>query len=230
MAQLGERLESGLAGGITAVRFGCGGVLVSSWDCSVRALSAGGGAAAATFAHHAAPVLDCCYAGEGHAASGGVDCVVYRFDCSQQGGAAAAAELGRHDKAVKSVAYSAETGAVVSGGWDGLVKLWDPRAEGAAATCELPDKVYSMDVSGTKLVVATANRHVCVYDVRKLEEPEQRRTSSLAYQTRQVRCFPSGDDVGVSFLLTDFMFVHFLTHFIVVPCFLHQGLQPYATF
>lgn len=47
-----------------------------------------------------------------------------------------------------------------------------------------------MSVSDVRAVVGTSNRHIWVYDMRSLVEPEQRRVSSLKFQTRCVRVFP----------------------------------------
>lgn len=51
-----------------------------------------------------------------------------------------------------------------------------------------------MAVSDVRAVVGTSNRHIWVYDMRSLVEPEQRRVSSLKFQTRCVRVFP--DQMG----------------------------------
>ncbi len=59
----------------------------------------------------------------------------------------------------------------------------------------LPDKVYSMDLCPSKhlLLVATAGRHIYLYDTRSLSSgPLQKRESSLKYQSRQVRFFADG--------------------------------------
>lgn len=51
-----------------------------------------------------------------------------------------------------------------------------------------------MSVSDMRAVIGTSNRHIWVYDMRSLVEPEQRRVSSLKFQTRCVRVFP--DQMG----------------------------------
>lgn len=51
-----------------------------------------------------------------------------------------------------------------------------------------------MSVSDVRAVIGTSNRHIWVYDMRSLVEPEQRRVSSLKFQTRCVRVFP--DQMG----------------------------------
>ncbi|KAK1374326.1 hypothetical protein POM88_030519 [Heracleum sosnowskyi] len=80
--------------------------------------------------------------------------------------------------------------------WDKNLKCWDPRgARGQERTLVRPynqlDRVYSLSINGHRLVVATAGRHVNIYDLRNMSQPEQRRESSLKYQTRCVRCYPN---------------------------------------
>lgn len=50
-----------------------------------------------------------------------------------------------------------------------------------------------MDVCQNVLVVAMADRHVWIFDTRRMGQPLQRRESSLKYMTRCVRAFPSGE-------------------------------------
>jgi WD40 repeat protein len=88
-------------------------------------------------------------------------------------------------------------GQVVTGSWDKTIKCWDPRGVSGpertlVGTYAQPERVYSMSLVGNRLVVATAGRHVNIYDLRNMSQPEQKRDSSLKYQTRCVRCFPNG--------------------------------------
>ena len=48
-----------------------------------------------------------------------------------------------------------------------------------------------MSMCGTMLVVGTTERKVLVWDLRNMEYVQQRRDSSLKYQTRCIRCFPN---------------------------------------
>ena len=100
--------------------------------------------------------------------------------------------LGTHQEAVKCLKRSSETGLLFSGSWDASVTAWDTRAMSRVQNISLPGKVYTMDTSGNMLVIGMAAREIYVYDVRKLEEPLQRRESSLKYQTRCIRCSPDG--------------------------------------
>lgn len=61
--------------------------------------------------------------------------------------------------------------------------------------CSHHRQVFSICVSGTKLVVATAGRHIWVWDVRNMSVVLQRRESALKFQTRCVRAFPNEQGV-----------------------------------
>ena len=52
-------------------------------------------------------------------------------------------------------------------------------------------QVYTLSLCGDKLVVGTAARRVLVWDLRNMGYVQQRRESSLKYQTRCIRCFPN---------------------------------------
>lgn len=61
-------------------------------------------------------------------------------------------------------------GLLLTGSWDQSMKVWDPRVDPAhscVATVPLNGKVYSMDAAGQRIVVATSNRQVFVFDIRK---------------------------------------------------------------
>lgn len=116
--------------------------------------------------------------------------------------------FGQHDDAIKAIAHCSDSGLLFSGSWDKTVGVWDERAQTptlamASATSTstppvhslaLPDKVYSMDMNEQThlLLVATASRHIYLYDTRNLHQPLQKRESSLKYQTRRVCFFPDG--------------------------------------
>lgn len=100
---------------------------------------------------------------------------------------------------------SSISGQVITGSWDKTLKCWDPRGASGedrtlVGTYPQPERVYSLSLVGNRLVVATAGRHVNIYDLRNMSQPEQRRESSLKYQTRCVRCYPNG--TGMYLLLS----------------------------
>lgn len=97
------------------------------------------------------------------------------------------------------------SGQVVTGSWDKNLKCWDPRGASGqertlVGTYNQLERVYSLSVNGHRLVAATAGRHVNIYDLRNMSQPEQRRESSLKYQTRCVRCYPNQTGSLLTFL------------------------------
>ena len=79
------------------------------------------------------------------------------------------------------------------------MRTWDPRAQTpCTSTLPQPERVYSMDAVGHTVVVGMAGRHIHVYDVRKMNEPLQKRESSLKFMTRAVACMIDGKGVFAS--------------------------------
>jgi len=107
-------------------------------------------------------------------------------------------KLGEHKKAVKCVEWSRSEQLLVSGSWDGTVKIWDVRVPKETGTYEQPGKVFTMALTGKRVIVGTSSRQVWIWDLRKMTEPEQRRESSLKFQTRCIRAFTEGDGYALS--------------------------------
>jgi hypothetical protein len=59
-------------------------------------------------------------------------------------------------------------------------------------------QVYTMSLCGDKLIVGTAGRRVLVWDLRNTGYVQQRRESSLKYQTRCIRAFPNKEGYVLS--------------------------------
>jgi len=104
--------------------------------------------------------------------------------------------LGSHDKAVKCVEYNSTVNLLVSGSWDTNIKLWDQKSSNhLIGTFKQPERVYTISSVNETLVVGTASRNIQIYDLRYMDEPLQKRESSLKYQTRMIRCFPNGTGI-----------------------------------
>lgn len=177
--------------GVTRVRFVADThlLLVSSWDNTVRLYDASRNDFRDQYLHKAG-VLDCTAAGRSHAFSGGMDRRVMAHDWVTRTGTV----LGTHDKAVRCVEYSDTQGLLFSGSWDTTVKVWDASARQCIKTLSLPDKVYTVDASTSRLIVGCADRQIWVWDLRNLSAPAEKRQSSLKFQTRCIKLFP--DDTG----------------------------------
>ncbi|KVI10828.1 hypothetical protein Ccrd_010763 [Cynara cardunculus var. scolymus] len=196
----GTELVSPPSDGISNLRFShhSDHLLVSSWDKRVRLYDASANVLRGEFLHGGA-VLDCCFHDDTSGFSASGDNTVRRlvFDHERED------VLGRHDAPVRCIEYSYATGQVITGSWDKTLKCWDPRGASSqeralVGTYTQPERVYSISLVGNRVVVATAGRHVNVYDLRNMSQPEQRRESSLKYQTRCVRCYPNGTGYALS--------------------------------
>jgi cell cycle arrest protein BUB3 len=137
--------------------------------------------------------------------------------------------IGNHTNAVKSLLYNSSYHLCVSGSWDKTIKLWDIQggttvssssssssvsssssaaamySTKAIAKLDIPDKVYSMTkVDNHVFMVATANRQILTYDIRKLNPNSSNdclvssRESSLKHQTRSICASPTGTFLAVS--------------------------------
>lgn len=51
--------------------------------------------------------------------------------------------------------------------------------------------------SSSTLVVALAGRQMEVYDVRKMDEPKQKRESSLKFMTKSLAAMPDGQGASI---------------------------------
>ncbi|CAL9049984.1 unnamed protein product, partial [Musa banksii] len=196
----GRELSGPPSDGISSLRFSNHSdlLLVSSWDKSLRLYDAGANVLEGEFVH-AGPVLDCCFHDDSAGFSACADHTVRRYVF----GSGKEDILGCHDAPVRCVEYSYEAGQVITGSWDKTLKCWDPRGasdpeRALVGTYLQPERVYSLSLVGHRLVVATAGRHVNIYDLRNMSQPEQQRESSLKYQTRCVRCYPNGTGFALS--------------------------------
>lgn len=184
--------------GVSAVNFAnrSNHLLVSSWDKGVRLYDTDKNTLRTRYEHKAA-VLDVCFSSDDSKAfSAGIDRTVVMFDIAS----GRTNVLGSHEKPVKCVNYSNNSGVVVSGSWDCSVNIWDPKTpKPLVASCvQAGCKVFTMDIHENNLLVGTSNRKVHLYDLRNLSTPQQTRESSLLNQTRCIRFFHDGTGYSLS--------------------------------
>lgn len=130
-----------------------------------------------------------------HTVSGGLDNTLKHYDWNTQ----TENVLGTHASAIKCVEYAAKVNGIVTGSWDKTVKIWDAREKQCVGTYEQSNgRVYSMSVVDEKIVVATSERKVLVWDLRNMKTNLMRRESSLKYQTRAIRIFPNKEGYVMS--------------------------------
>ncbi|KAJ8317309.1 LOW QUALITY PROTEIN: hypothetical protein KUTeg_005213 [Tegillarca granosa] len=111
-----------------------------------------------------------------HVYSGGLENTLKMFDLNTGGGS----NVGSHDAPIRCVEYCPDVNVIISVG--------TPLSNfGILGHLAVQDHL----VNQTKLVVGTAGRRVLVWDLRNMGYVQQRRESSLKYQTRCIRCFPN---------------------------------------
>ncbi|KAI9226396.1 MAG: mitotic checkpoint protein BUB3-like protein [Piptocephalis tieghemiana] len=180
--------------GISTVQFSPSSSLVAaaSWDGKVHVYEVGAGGKRQELGHPSAVLSSTFTDSDRTLVSGGLDRALRSWDVET----GQSNTLLHHEDAIRCVYHSPEHQVTCSAGWDARLKLVDPRSSSSSSsstTLELPAKAFAMSGVGNRVVVATAERHVYVYDLRSTKEPEQRRESSLRYQTRSLRCMPSGE-------------------------------------
>lgn len=173
---------------------------VSSWDSKVRLyeLAANGESQGRAMYEHQAPVLSVRWSPDGtKTISGGCDNAVRLYDLQTQ----QATQVGAHDAAVKSVRYVEIPGAaapmVATASWDKTLKYWDTRQQQPISTVQLPERAYTMDTQKDLLVVGTAERHVCIFNLSNPGSIFKQVLSPLKWQTRVISCYPSGASYAI---------------------------------
>ena len=104
--------------------------------------------------------------------------------------------IGNHKSACKEVIYHQNYNILLTGGWDGVVNIFDLRSSGPVCSYQFENKVYSMSCVKDLFVVGLSEMRIAYFDLRKLQnkifKPELIFNSHLKYQTRKVCCFPDG--------------------------------------
>jgi len=165
--------------------------VVGCWDSQVRCFEVGPTAAGlgcipkAAFSHDA-PVLCTVWSGDGSRVfSGGCDNKAKMWNLS-----GAPIQIAQHNAPIKSICCLDEfNNTIITGSWDKTLKYWDSRSPMPACDVALPERVYSMDCGGAICVVATGDKNVLVYDVRKPNMEYKRFSNLLKHQSRCINLF-----------------------------------------
>ena len=171
---------------------------VSSWDKKVRIyeVQGNGQTIGKAMYEHDGPVLCTSWNKDGtKLASGAADKAAKLFDLATS----QATQVAAHDQPIRSCEFIEVNGQQVlaTGSWDKTVKYWDLRQQSAIATLNLPERCYSMSVREQLMVVATAERHICVINLNNPAQIFKQTQSPLKFQTRVVSCFVKGNGYAV---------------------------------
>jgi cell cycle arrest protein BUB3 len=91
-----------------------------------------------------------------------------------------------HNSGVSSISFVPDLSAIVSGSWDGTVRIWDIRAppDDNCTAIQLSERILTNEVSSNFFVIAHGNKNnVYIFDLRNPSHVEKR-ISSLGKQIR----------------------------------------------
>ena len=173
----------------------------SSWDKTVRVwevqtdASNRVGAVPVSQQTNTLPILDCCFSPEGNLFFGGCCQTVKMVSLAQQG--AQPQQVAASDLPINKVKYSAEMRTLITGSWNGHIKLWDCKSPNPTGGFDCQAPVVDFDVTGNMLTVCTA-RQVILYDLQSNREVKRGPPYKIKSQLRCITNFPdkSGYVVG----------------------------------
>ncbi|KAF4443205.1 WD40 repeat-like protein [Fusarium austroafricanum] len=170
----------------------------ASWDGNVRVydVKADGSASGVAILPADRPVFSCDWSKDGTIiAAAGADNQVRLLHAPT----GQTAVVGAHSAPVRSISFldipSSPAPILASGSWDKTVQYWDLRQTGKPlATLQCADRVYSMDSAAHLLVIATAEKHIHLVNLRTDPTKFARSTTSpLNHQTKAVAACPDGE-------------------------------------
>lgn len=140
------------------------------------------------------PLLSCSWSGDGSK--------IYFAGCDNKAmvwdlQANKTTQVAGHSAAIKNCIWIEESNVLATASWDKTIKYWDCRQPNPAATINLPERCYSMDIRHPLAVVATAEKHIIIYNLSNPSVEYKRIASPLKFQTRVVSCFPTKNGFAV---------------------------------
>ena len=109
--------------------------------------------------------------------------------------------IGNHQKACKEVIYHEAYKILLTGGWDGVVNLFDLRQQNPLFSYKFENKVYTMSCAKDLFIVGLSENKIGLFNLAKLKNnnfmPELIFNSHLSHQTRKVCVFPNGNGYAI---------------------------------
>jgi mRNA export factor len=141
---------------------------------------------------HNSPIFSISWGSTGNIFTGCADGSVNHIDITKNN----LTKLGSHKNACKEVIYHQNYNILLTGGWDGVVNVFDLRSSNIALSYQFDNKVYTMSCVKDLFVVGLSELKIGYFNLAKLQsgnfKPELIFNSHLKYQTRKVCVFPDG--------------------------------------
>ncbi|KAI1846965.1 hypothetical protein JX265_006837 [Neoarthrinium moseri] len=174
---------------------------VASWDKKVRIyeINAQGQSAGKHMYEHEGPVFSLDWSKDGtKVISAGADKKAEICDLSAGG---TKQQVAAHDAPIKCVKFfdppNSNAPMAVTGSWDKTIKYWDLRSPNPVGSITAQERVYTMDVRNSLLVVGTADRYINVINLADPLKFYKTLQSPLKWQTRVVSCFTDASGFAI---------------------------------
>ena len=136
---------------------------------------------------HQSPILSLTWKGNSGALyTGCVDGSINYVDCQKNN----FIKIGGHQSGCKEVLYLDNYDALLTGGWDGALKLWDLRSKDPIMTYQFFNKIYSMSYKKNLLVLSMSENTMAYFNLDNLQknkfEPELIYSSHTKAHIRKV--------------------------------------------
>ena len=144
---------------------------------------------------HQAPILSISWKGTtGALFTGCADGSINYVDCQKN----IFTKIGEHQYGCKEVLYIDNLNCLMTGGWDGALKLWDLNSNNLIKTYQFYNKIYSMSYGKNLLVVALSENVMAYFNLDKLKsqnifEPEIIYSSHIKTHTKKVLVLNEGN-------------------------------------
>lgn len=143
---------------------------------------------------HQSPILSISWQGTtGALFTGCIDGSINYVDCTKN----IFTKIGEHQYGCKDVLYLDNFNLLLTGGWDGALKLWDLKSNNPIKTYQFYNKIYSMAYAKNLLVVALSENVMAYFNLSKLNqnifEPELIYSSYIKSHTKKVVVLNEGN-------------------------------------
>ena len=105
-------------------------------------------------------------------------------------------KIGQHNSGCRDVIYLQNYNVLLTGGWDGILNIWDLRSQNAICSYQFQNKIYTMSCANNLLVLGLSDLVMAYFNLRNFQlnsfKPDCFFNSHLKEQTKKVAVFNDG--------------------------------------